>query len=136
MSFTDDLKYINDTLNTENNTISRNARQSTDCNPSLTELIDLQHQFNFNSLPQNSSINKIFDYNRSKDLKNINDFKLKQFDNIFENDFNDLDEDLFELKKDCASNYRPILIEEKIYDNRNREANYQESSKDKEGSYI
>ena len=133
VSFTDDLKYINDTLtDTENNTVSEKARQSTDSNPTLKELIDFQYIFN-HDMSQNFSINNTFDYNKSKDLKNINEYKLKQLDDLFENDFKDLDEDLFELKK--SSNCRPILIEEKVYDNMRRDENY-EGSTAKEGSYI
>lgn len=131
--FTDDLKYINDTLDTESNTVSEKARPSTDCDPNLKELIDFQYHFN-HDMPQGFSINKTFDYNKSKDLKNINDFKLKQLDEIFENDFNDLDEELFELRKNMPRCYRPVLIEEKVYDNSNRDReNYSTTI---EGSYI
>ncbi len=84
-------------------------------------------------MSQGFSINKTFDYNKSKDLKNINDFKLKQLDEIFENDFNDLDEEIFELEKNMSRCYRPVLIEEKVYDNSNRDQNYSATI---EGSYI
>ena len=65
--FTDDLKYINDTLDTESNTVSEKARPSTDCDPNLKELIDFQYHFN-HDMPQGFSINKTFDYNKSNKL--------------------------------------------------------------------
>ena len=131
VSFTDDLKYINDTFDT-NNTITENPITE---NQSLRELIDLQYKFN--DLSKNSSLSKIFDCNKSKDLKNVNELKLKQqLDDIFENDFNDLDENLFQLKYSISETPQQAkLIQEKIYDNRDKEMNY-EDSKLQEGSYI
>ena len=55
----------------------------------------------------------MLDYNRSKDLKNIKDFKLKQLDGvIFENNFNDLDEVFLQIMPN-----RKELIGKKIYEN-------------------
>ena len=133
VSFTDDLRYINDTISS-GRTPSENENQS------LKDLIDMQYQFN--SMAKNSSLSKIFDYNKEKDLKNIKDFKLKHLDDIFENDFNDLDENLFQLKStlDIAQQKRqqqqtPVLMEEKIYDNKHKESNFIETSLE-EGSHI
>ena len=89
----------------------------------------MRFQHHFTDIYNDTSTNKILAYNQSKDIKNIVDFKLKQFEDSFENDFNDLDDDIFEPKINMPIKKKTILVEEKFYDN-----GYRENNNDKENT--